>query len=329
MYMIMPKNKLMQRNNLEKVKKKSVKMLMAIVRTLIFLAVGFVVIYPLFYMITTSFMGTNEFFNTERIWIPEQTSILYNYGEAIKGLDYINSLRNTIKYEIVSSCIEVAACAFTAYGLSRFKFKAKNFLLFVLFLTIIVPDVMIIIPRVGNYSKMDFFGIFWLLDKITGVDMRFSIVDTVWSFYLPSLLSVGLKSGMLIYIYMQFFKSLPYELEEAAYIDGAGPYRTFFSIALPSSGVVIITVSVFSLIWHWNDYLLCAMYLTENYPLGKQISMLRENLEVLGHVSYFEYPETMAILMAGCILFILPMLIFYIIVQHWFIESIDRVGITG
>ena len=124
--MIMPENKLIQRISLEKAKKKSVIILMAVIRTLIFLAVGFVVIYPLFYMITTSFMGKNEFFNTERIWIPERTSILYNYGEAIKGLDYVNSLKNTVIYEIISSCIEIAACAFTAYGLSRFKFKAKN-----------------------------------------------------------------------------------------------------------------------------------------------------------------------------------------------------------
>lgn len=112
-----------------------------------------------------------------------------------------------------------------------------------------VPAPMIIIPLVINFSKMDVLGILGLFQDVSGIDLRPNLLGTELTFYLPSLFAVGLRSGILIYIYIQFFKGLPSELEEAAWIDGAGPIRTFVSIAVPSSGVVILTVTIFSLIW--------------------------------------------------------------------------------
>ena len=119
------------------------------------------------------------------------------------------------------------------------------------------------------------------------------------------------------------------ELEEAAWIDGAGPIKTFLKIAVPSSGVAITTVLVFSLIWHWNDFLLCSMYLNKEYPLAMQLNLLPTNLTTMGYYLNPETPETLAFQMAGCVLFVTPMLIIYMILQRKFIESIDRVGITG
>lgn len=146
---------------------------------------------------------------------------------------------------------------------------------------------------------------------------------------MPSLFAVGLRSGILIYIYIQFFKGLPSELEEAAWIDGAGPIRTFVSIAVPSSGVVILTVTIFSLIWHWNDYFLASMYMRRDYPLAVALSNLNEMLTTRGIWLTADNPEGMAYLMAGCLMFIIPVLLVFMVVQRWFIESIDRVGITG
>ena len=112
-------------------------------------------------------------------------------------------------------------------------------------------------------------------------------------------------------------------------MDGAGPVRTFIKIALPSSGVVILTVTVFSMIWHWNDYFLASMYLTKGYPLAVWLKMMPKTLPTLGYSLVPSQPETAGILMAGCLMFVAPMLLLYCIVQRWFIESIDRVGITG
>lgn len=301
----------------------------SVFRIIILLAIGFVILYPLLYMITTSLRSRASFMNSVRVWLPEKLDMASNYKVALEALHYKEGLISSLKYEMVSAVLEICSCAIAAYGFARFKFPFKRLFMGMLFLTILIPDTMIIIPRVVNNSQLDFLGILGLINKLTGIDLRPNVLDTGWTFWLPSLLAAGLRSGILIFIYIQFFKSLPAELEEAAWMDGAGPILTFIRIALPSSGVVILTVSVFSLIWHWNDYFLSSMYLTGDYPLAVWLTMMPKQLPTMGHSLVPSQPETMAILMAGCLVFILPMLIIYIFVQRWFIESIDRVGITG
>lgn len=301
----------------------------AVFRILLLCAIGFVILYPLFYMIVTSIRAKDSFTNSSRIWIPEATAFLENYKTAFKALDYKNSFFNTLKFEIISAVLEIIMCAVVAYGFARFKFKLRGILLALLFLTILVPDNMIIIPRVMNFSKLDFLGLFSAIDKLSGVDLRVNLLDSAWCFYLPSVTASGLRSGLMIYIYMQFFKNLPAELEEASWIDGAGPVRTFCSIALPSSGVVILTNTVFSLVWHWNDYFLASMYLSEGYPLAVSLTRIGDNLKALGFAPVSNRPETMAAMMAGALLTVLPILLVYMVLQRGFIKSIDRVGITG
>ena len=300
----------------------------SVLRMLFLLAFEFVLLYPVIFMISNSFKVTSDTLNPAVKWF-SLSPTTYGYKVAWMAFDYWNGLKITFLFGIVSGLIEVVTCAVYAYGLSRFELRFKKIWMFLLIVTILIPDVMLIIPRILNFRYMDVFGILGLFYKLTGVDLRVNITDTVWTFYLPSLFGVGLKGGLFIYIYMQFFKGLPKELEEAAWMDGAGPIRTFIRIALPSSGVVILTVTVFSLIWHWNDYFLSSMYLTDGYPLAVWLTMMPKQLPTMGYSLVPSHPETMAVLMAGCLVFILPMLIIYIFVQRWFIESIDRVGITG
>jgi multiple sugar transport system permease protein len=246
---------------------------------------------------------------------------------AIKSISYFEGLKNTMLLEIVAAVIEILTCSIAAYGFARFKFKLKPIYTAGLFLTILIPEIMMIIPRAITYSNVDFLGILGLLNDLTGIDLRMNLIGSPMAFYLPSLFAMGLRSGILIFIYMQFFKGLPYELEEAAWVDGAGPIRTFVSIALPSSSVVFTTVTVFSVIWHWNDTLLAQMYVKSDFPLSVYLDRIILTLESAGH--HKDAVQTQAILMAACFLFILPPLIFYMIMQRRFIESIDRVGITG
>lgn len=317
-------------NRRNRIKKSAVGTATYIGRMIILLSIGFIIIYPLFYMIVCSIQSRDAFFDSTRIWIPTQFSVAKNFKIAFGALNYATSFWATVKYAVISAFLEVASCAFIAYGFARFEFKEKKIYTFFLFVTILVPDMILLIPRMVNYSNLDFIGILGLFNKLTGIDLRPNVLDTPLAFWLPSLFGTGLRSGILIYIYIQFFKGLPHELEEAAYVDGATHFRTFFSIALPSSGVVILTVTVFSLIWHWNDYLLSGMYLTDNYPLAMQLNNLESNIGMIYDIQVgTQNPEAMAYLMAGCLLFILPMLIMYMILQRGFIESIDRVGITG
>jgi multiple sugar transport system permease protein len=193
-----------------------------------------------------------------------------------------------------------------------------------------------------NYTNLDFLYIgsgietvvhevgSWFGANWTGFDITPNIVNSYWTMWLPSLLGVGLRSGVLIYIYIQFFSGLPRELEEAAWVDGAGPIKTFIRIAVPSSSVVFITVLVFSLIWHWNDSLLSGMYLTKDFPLAGKLGSVESYIGAKwGLYGGAATPQQASVLMASCLLFIGPMVIFYMLIQRGFIESIDRVGITG
>ena len=302
----------------------------SVLRMLFLLAFEFVLLYPVIFMISNSFKVTSDTLNPAVKWF-SLSPTTYGYKVAWMAFDYWNGLKITFLFGIVSGLIEVVTCAVYAYGLSRFELRFKKIWMFLLIVTILIPDVMLIIPLILNFRYMDVFGILGLFYKLTGVDLRVNITDTVWTFYLPSLFGVGLKGGLFIYIYMQFFKGLPKELEEAAWIDGAGPVQTFIRIIIPSSGVVILTVFIFSFIWHWNDWLLATMYTENNHTLAftlrnisGYIGQLWSSMKISADSSaYYGAP------LAACLMFIAPPTLLYVILQRHFIESVDRVGIVG
>lgn len=313
------------RNN-QYFKKRFSKYLAGLIRFIFLLAFSYILLYPLFFMISSSVKAGRDFVDPSIVWVAKHFS-LDSFKNAAKALNYGKAIFNTIQLEVVSALLEVCTCAIAAYGLARFKFKEKNILIIILFLTILVPPQMIIIPNVLNFKHMDFLGILGLIGKLIGTELRVNLLNTPFTFYLPSLFGVGLRSGVLIYIYMQFFKGLPKELEEAAWVDGSGPIQTFAKIIVPSSGVVIMTVTIFSVIWHWNDYYLAVMYTSKNYPISVALSNIYSTLDTMGFSSYSG--ETTAIVMAACLMSIFPMLVMYLILQKKFIQSVDRVGIVG
>ena len=301
----------------------------SLLRYVVLIAIGYIILYPLLYMISSSIRTRDSFYDPSIVWITSEVT-LENFDYAFGIMNYAGAFLNTIIYEMISAGIQIISCSIVAYGLARFEFKEKKVLTFFMFLLILVPSQMMMLPIFMNYSKLDFLGLLGLIDSLTGIDIRPNVLNSVWTFYLPALFGVGIRSGIIIYIYIQFFKGLPKELEEAAWIDGAGPFKTYLRIALPSSGVVITTVTVFSLIWHWNDYSLSSMYLYfDSWPLAVKLNNITspEAMGTLRHDS--TDPLRIAIMMAGCLMFILPILIVYLFLQKKFVKSIDRVGITG
>lgn len=300
----------------------------ALFRILMLTSIGYIVIYPLLYMIVTSLRSTESYSDPGIIWLLKDYC-WENYVDAFSALKFPEAFKNTILVEMVSAFLEIVSCSIVAYGLARFEFRSKKIMMVVLILTIVIPTQMIIIPQMINFSQLDFFGILGLFNKATGIDLRVNVLDTPFSFYLPSIFGIGLKSGIMIFIYIQFFKGLPKELEEAAWIDGAGPVKTFLQIAVPSSGVVFLTVTIFSVVWHWNDYYLAAMFMTNNRPLALALANLSSQLPTLGFGYNLMTTRAGSIVMAACFMFVVPMLVMYIILQGKFVKSIDRVGITG
>ena len=296
--------------------------LTAAVRYFFLLSLSYVVLYQMAYILSQSFKPQAQIYDPSVVWIPKSFTTA-NIKEAWNALEYPKRLLNSFLIPVCSGLLEVFTCSLAAYGLARFKFRENKLVFLLVMLTILVPSQMIMVPSYLNYSHLDILGIFGLLARVTGIDIRPNVLDTALTFYLPAMFGVGLRSGFFVFIYMQFFKKMPKELEEAACIDGANPFKTFLKVIIPSSKVAITTVTIFSVIWHYNDYYLSAMYFSDRYPLAVSLSLIASNSSIAGT----DYARILK--MAGCLLFILPVLLMYMVLQRKFIQNIDQVGIVG
>ena len=202
------------------------------------------------------------------------------------------------------------------YGFARYEFKGKKILMGILIFSYILPRQITMIPTYVLYTKMGIQG-------------------TLWAFILPALFGNGLNSPIFILIFYQFFKQIPKVLMEAASIDGAGHFKAFFKIAVPSAIPAIVTVVLFSFVWYWNE-----SYLTELYVQGLaaksnwtnlvvQLKQFDTAFQTRASVGDTATSLNESVRMAATTLSILPLLIMYLVLQKQFVESIDRSGITG
>ena len=299
-------------------------------RAVFLIAFSFILVYPILFMLSNAVKTQSDLMTPAVQWISRNPT-LFSFTYAFEAMQYPTALKNTVVFELVSAAIEVFSCAVAAYGLARFDVPLKRLLTAFLFLTILVPDIILVIPRLSNFRYLDFCGILGGLSKLFGTELRPNLTDTPWAFWLPSLVGVGLKGGLFIFIYMQFFKGLPGELEEAAWIDGAGPVRTFVRIILPSSGVALLTVTIFSVVWHWNDWLYATMYTVNNRTLAAVLYNIDQVIIQWRNASGQEMNSELSygIPLAACLLYITPPVVMYLFLQKKFIQSIDRVGIVG
>lgn len=295
-------------------------------RTALLVGISFILLFPIIYMFSISFRPVSEVTDPSIIWIPK-TFTLENIKMVFDFMKYPSALMNTLSIGAVSSIIQIASCAFVGYGFARFKFRERNILFAMVIFTILVPPQTLAIPSYLQFKSFDAFGILKLLSLITGQDITVNLLDTRWVFYLPSLLGIGLKSGLFIFIFRQFFRGMSKELEDAAYIDGCGALRTFLKVILPNATGAILTVFLFSIVWHWNDYYNAAMYLTSTRTLAVTLASLRMDLQTLS-IQGDPY-QLVTRLQTGSLLTVLPLLVMYIVFQRHFTESIERTGIVG
>lgn len=302
----MLKNKFRFNGNI--IRRKAPEMILSLARLLFLAIVGYIVLYPLLYMFVSAIKDRDALLDMEHIWVPVSYSFK-GFSEIFELMNFGNALKQTLLVQVLSAAIEVFVCAFIAYGFARFKFKGKPIFTFFLILSLLIPIQMYSLSLSINFRNLHIFS-------------------TPFVYWLPSLFGVGIRSGMMIFIYQQFFIGLPKELEDAAYIDGAGPVKTYFRIALPSSSVAITTVAVLSFVWHWNEYHLATLsFLSEDAPLSMVMNFLEAYLQQIG--IYKGWPEYSTLVSAACLMYIVIPLVLYMIFQRKFVRSIDRVGITG
>ena len=312
--------------NVNRLKRQTPRALFSIVRLLVLIAFAYVLFYPFAFMAINSVKSTGDWLDPTVEWIPKTFSF-NNLKLSMEVLDYWSAFSNTLVNSVVAALISFASCSFAAYGLARFEFRGKKLLTGIMVLCILIPDTMIMIPSYDNFRHLDFLGILGGISELVGMELRPSIINTPLVFWLPALFATGLKNGLFIYIYMQFFKGLPKELEEAAWIDGAGPWKTFLRIVLPSSGAAAVTVLVFSVVWYYNDYYQAQIYLSENYPISVVLSNftnLLNSADIAGKTFSLG-----ALLLTGSFITIVPLLLYFLVMQRKFVNSIATCGIVG
>lgn len=315
-----------KKRNIRRVARRSGKYAWSFSRAVLMLGLAFVILYPFLYMLSMSFRPLNEMADPSIVWIPK-TYTLDNLKRAIKYMDYDKTAVNTGIITLFGTVFQIISASLAGYGMSRFRFKGRGILFALLIATIIMPPQNIIIPLYRQFQNFDFFWLGRLAAPFNdGEIFTVSLIDSPLSLILPSIFASGIRSGLVIYIFMQFFKGMPAELEEAACVDGCGAFSTYLRIIMPNMMPAIVTVFVFSMVWYWTDYFYASMFNPQTSlsgalsGIGTQIAYDKGTGNPL---------EAQAVTQAGCFLFIAPILTVYLFLQKLFVQSVERTGITG
>jgi multiple sugar transport system permease protein len=276
------------------------------------IAIGFVYLYPLLYMFVTSMKSPSDLLNSMVQWVPTQFYI-ENYVKAYHVLNYPKTLVASIAVSAIPSAIQTIVCSLVGYGMARYKFRGKNILFALILATFIIPAQNTFIPQMLTYKKLGILG-------------------NISSLIIPATMGQGFKSAVFILIFYQTFLSLPKVLEEAARLDGATDLNIFLTIALPGAIPAYIISVIFSIVWYWNETFLTVIFLEGGIQtLPMQLMKFVEayqNMYPPGVINIFDRLNE-AIRLSGTFMVILPLLVMYFVLQKWFVESVERSGITG
>lgn len=297
-------------------------------RLVFLLLMSFVVLYPLLYMVSVSLRSPKDLYDPTVIWIPKNWT-LENYRTVWELIDYSQLLQNTAAIALISTGINVAISAMIGYGFARFRFRGRKLLFGLVIFTLMVPNQIVSIPMFVQYYFFDFFGLGQIGRIFTGRPWTIRLLNSSMVYYLPALFGQGMRSGLFIFIFRQFFRSMPKELEDAAYIDGCGAMRTFLRIMTPCAGPAFITSFLFSVVWYWNEYFMATLYFDDSHMLSVSLGTLISLLRSVGFNMYEDPYVIVAQMQAACMLTILPLIALFVAAQRKFTESIDKTGIVG
>lgn len=300
----------------------------SIFRLVFLLMMCFVVLYPILYMFSVSLREAKDLYDPTVIWIPRNWT-MENYKYVWELIDYPQVLLGTVQITVISTIIHVFVCAMVGYGFARYNFPMKNLLFGLVIFTLLVPTQLVSIPMYVQYRSFDFFGLGQLGRLFGDKPWTVNLLDNHAVYYIPALVGQGLRSGLFIFIFRQFFRSMPKELEDAAAIDGCSLFGTFLKIMIPCAGPAFVTSILFSAVWYWNEYYMASMYFTDSQTLAMALGTLTSLLRSEGHEIYKDPYSVVVQMQSACVLTILPMMVLFVVMQGKLTESIDKTGIVG
>ena len=263
-----------------------------LLKVVIIVGISYIILGPLITIVANSFFTANDLYNPVVMLLPAEGT-LQNYITSFTRMTYPRTLATTFAYVISLTLIQIFICSMAGYGFARYEFPFKKVLFGCVILTIVIPN-----------------------DTLMEVPM-----------YIMTALGCGLRSGLYIYIFNQFFRGLPKEIEEAAVVDGAGSFYTYFRIMLVNAMPSVLTVSIFSLVWQYNDTFYAKLFsINSKLLMSMRISTLRASIEFIDQIK--DTAVSQLYLYAGIVLMVIPIVIIYILLQKRFIGGASRSGIV-
>ncbi len=296
-----------------------------VARIVMIVGISYIILLPLFSKVVSAFMQEVDVTDPTVRWIPKH-STLENLRIAWKYMNYPKSFAMSLLIAVLVSALQLMSCTMIGYGLARFNFKGRNVWFAIVVFMLIVPPELIHTPLYLNFRFFDLFGLL--------PDRGLNLINTYWPLLLLAVTGTGYKNGLFVFIARQYFRGMPGELEESAYVDGAGAMQTFWRIMMPGATPIMVVIFLFSFVWQWNDSYFVTMYLGERPVLPISLLQLSERYYVemsrlYGRQFLMSVPYVSILENTGMLLFIAPLLVLYIFVQRYFVEGIERTGIVG
>ena len=302
------------------------KWAVAIARFILLFGLCFLILQPILNKISVSFMTEADLYNPIVISIPEHFTT-DNHRLAAELMSYSKAIVNSLVISLTIALLQVTVCLLVGYGFARFEFPLKKFWFACVILVILIPPQTIASSLHLHFKFFDILGIFTLTTGST-INLRGNVLP----YYLMSAGCMGLKNGLYIFMIRQFFRNIPVDLEEAAYVDGCGMLKTFTRIMLPQTKPIVMSCFLFAFVWQWTDGFYSKMFLGTTKLLSTGLARLVDSLgayiqRMTGTLTTVSVAYSNCILATGTLMIIVPIIVLYLFAQKAFVESISTSGI--
>ncbi|MBQ1311565.1 MAG: carbohydrate ABC transporter permease [Blautia sp.] len=298
----------------------------SIIRFVLLFGLCFMILQPVLNKISVSFMTEADLYNPIVISIPEHFTT-ENYLLAAELMSYQKAVVNSLLISFTIAVLQISVCLLVGYGFARFEFPLKKFWFACVMLVILIPPQTIASSLHLHFRFFDILGIF---KATTGNTLN--LRGNVLPYYLMSAGCMGLKNGLYIFMIRQFFRNIPADLEEAAYVDGCGMFQTFTKIMLPQTKPIITSCFLFAFVWQWTDGFYSKMFLGGTKLVSTGLARLVDSLQAFiqrltGTLTTVSVAYSNCILATGTLMIIVPIIVLYLFAQRSFVESISTSGI--
>ena len=284
-----------------------IKGVVNVFRFILMLGVSYVILFPFFSKVAGSFMDKPDVVDATVSLIPKHPT-LQIYEKVITENGYFQAFFNTLLLALLCAVIQTFVACLVGYGLAKFKFKGNGVIMALVIVTMLVPHATLKLSMMRHFNVLE---------------------NSFWPFVILSVCGLAFKNGLYIYLMRQFFKGVPDELEESAYVDGSGTFRTFIQIIIPLSVPMMITIFLFAFSWQWTDQFYSGLFfMGRNAPwmMPDVISQVPDHLKTTyaGQTLYYTVIQNTAGIMV-----ILPLVIMYLFCQKYLVQGIERSGLVG